>query len=125
MGGRGGSSGLSSSGNSGLIDTSQMPKLTGSEKQVKWAEQIRDDAIGTVNANIKLAKERMDKVSGSSKKVYEETIDAYKEVGRQLKEELQKITSASTMIDRRNSFSGNRINQLATRYQEYQRKKKK
>ena len=111
--------------NNGKIDKSRMPELVGSEKQIKWAQQIREDAIGTVNKNIELAEERMEKVSGSSKKVFLETIDAYKEVGRQLSEELQKITSASVMIDRRNTFSGSRINQLATKYQEFQRKKKK
>jgi hypothetical protein len=35
--------------------------LTGSEKQVAWAEQITNDALGTINRNIEIVKERIEK----------------------------------------------------------------
>lgn len=121
MGGRGGSSGLSG-GSSGLISASSMPKLTGSEKQVKWAEQIRDNAIDTVNSNIKLANERYRKYKSDT---YLNTLNAYKQIGNQLGTALNNIISASNLIDRRDTFSPSRINNLANRIEEELRKKRK
>lgn len=57
MGGRGGASGLSAKNQK--ISFKGLPTLKGSEKQVKWAEQIRNNAIDTINRNIDLANERI------------------------------------------------------------------
>lgn len=124
MGGRGGSSGLSPSSKSGLIDASQMPKLTGSEKQIKWAEQIRENAINTVNKNIELAIER-NKQYGKQTQIYADQIESYNHIGKQLGEELKKIDSASVLINRRDTFSGQRINMLAQKLEEAYKKKRK
>lgn len=124
MGGRGGSSGLSSGNDrSGMIKTSDMPQLTGSEKQIKWAEQIRQGAISTVNDNIQLAIKRNNE-TGNKTDVYKDTIKAYNHIGKQLGEELKKIKSASVLIDRREAFSGKRINDLAQKLEEAYKKKK-
>lgn len=121
MGGRGSSSGIPARRN--VINISDMPKLTGSEKQIKWAEQIRDDAIGTVNGNIRTYEERIRKYP-ESKTIFESRIKAYEEVGRQLNEVLQKITSASQIIDKREYLSGSYINQAADKIEEMQKKKR-
>lgn len=121
MGGRGGSSGLRG-GSSGLINVSSMPKLSGSEKQVKWAEQIRNNAINSVNSNIKLANERYEKYKTDS---YLDTANAYKQIANQLDSTLNNITSASILIDKRNTFSPNRIDKLASDIEEEIRRKRR
>lgn len=50
MGGRGGSSGIPRTRN--FISISDMPKLTGSEKQIKWAESIRSKMVEEINLHI-------------------------------------------------------------------------
>lgn len=56
MGGRGGSSGMSGGRNSGSrelqIQSSSLPELQGSEKQVAWANDIRDNYIADLNNRI-------------------------------------------------------------------------
>ena len=123
MGGRGGESGFTNN-KSGMISISDMPKLEGSEKQIKWAEQIRENAINTVNNNIHLAKNRIKQ--NSQVQDYKDDLEAYNHIGKQLGEELKKIDSASVLINRREFFSGARINQLAQKLEEaYRRKRRK
>ena len=122
MGGRGSSSGIPKARN--LISISDMPKLTGSEKQIKWAESIREDAIGTVNGNIRNAETQMQK-NPDSKSIWESRIEAYEETGRQLKNTLEKITSAKQIIDQRKYLSPSYVNQAAEKIEEMQKRKRK
>lgn len=102
MGGRGGSSGLNSASGrtkSQKVDFSGLPELQGSEKQVKWAEQIRSNVINTINNNI----ERMEKSENRS--YYKPSIDAFKEIGEKVNAMLRQPpgVKASNIIDKRNS----------------------
>lgn len=102
MGGRGGSSGLSpgnAPAKSQKVDFSSLPELQGSEKQVKWAEQIRSNVINTINNNI----ERMEK--SENRDYYKPSIEAFKEIGEKVNAMLRQPpgVKASNIIDKRNS----------------------
>ena len=106
MGGRGASSGLNiNQGNKVKIS---LPQLTGSEKQVRWANEIRENAINTINANIETARKRMREYPSLSKR-YSEDIESFSEIGNQLKAVLEKVTSAEQIINKRHIFEGSRI----------------
>ena len=120
MGGRGGSSGLNKSGKT--FDVKSLPALTGSEKQIEWASNIRKIALETVNANIKLAEERLRKYKGDP--LFEEDLESYKEVGNQLIQIFQKFTKASDIIDKRNVLSSSKIVKTADDIRMYKKRKK-
>lgn len=120
MGGRGGTSGLSSKNQK--ISFKGLPTLKGSEKQVKWAEQIRNNAIDTINRNIDLANERIKKYPSAQKK-YQNEIESLQEIGKQLKEVLLKVSNASQIIEKRHIFDSSRILDEASKIE--QRKKKR
>ena len=96
MGGRGGTSGLSAKNQK--ISFKGLPTLKGSEKQVKWAEQIRNNAIDTINKNIDLANERIKKYPSAQKK-YQNEIESLQEIGKQLKEVLLKSVTYLTHLE--------------------------
>ena len=120
MGGRGGASGLSAKNQK--ISPKGLPTLNGSEKQVQWAEQIRKNAIDTINKNIDLANERIKKYP-SNQKNYQSDIESLQEIGKQLKEVLSKISNASQIIEKRNIFESSRILDEVSKIK--QRKKKR
>lgn len=101
MGGRGGVSGLSTRGGnkSQKVDFSGLPELQGSEKQVRWAEQIRSNVINTINNNI----ERMEK--SENRNYYKPDIEAFKEIGEKVNAMLRQPpgAKAANIIDRRDS----------------------
>lgn len=106
------------------VDFSGMPNLTGSEKQIKWAESIRNGAIETVNGNIELFSERIKQYGNID--LYVDTINAYRHIGKQLSDTLKNITSASKIIDKRDMFSFSRIGHLANEIvNEYERERRK
>jgi len=78
-----------------------MTKLTGSEKQVKWANEIRDRIMSkmeyafTVNANV-VNNENVDEGGNA---VMQKNIIAYEPI----REALNDIAKASWWIDRKNS----------------------
>lgn len=123
MGGRGGSSGMSKGYGSYRINASSMPKLSGSEKQVSWANQIRESAINTVNKNIERAlnEEKRSGLNG----LFRNKIKAFEEIGRQLEGGFKGKTSASWIIENRGQFSSSRIlriaNEMAQRYRQEER----
>ena len=123
MGGRGGISGMSKGYGSYRINASSMPKLSGSEKQVSWANQIRESAINTVNKNIERAlnEEKRSGVNG----LFRNKIKAFEEIGRQLEGGFKGKTSASWIIENRGQFSSSRIlriaNEMAQRYRQEER----
>ena len=114
MGGRGGASGLSAKNQK--ISPKGLPTLNGSEKQVQWAEQIRKNAIDTIN------NERIKKYP-SNQKNYQSDIESLQEIGKQLKEVLSKISNASQIIEKRNIFESSRILDEVSKIK--QRKKKR
>lgn len=120
MGGRGGASGLSAKNQK--ISFKGLPTLKGSEKQVKWAEQIRNNAIDTINRNIDLANEKIKKYP-SAQKIYQNQIESLQEIGKQLKEVLLKVSNASQIIEKRHIFDSSRILDEASKIE--QRKKKR
>lgn len=120
MSGRGGTSGLSFKNQK--ISFKGLPTLKGSEKQVKWAEQIRNNAIDTINRNIDLANERIKKYPSAQKK-YQNEIESLQEIGKQLKEVLLKVSNASQIIEKRHIFDSSRILDEASKVE--QRKKKR
>lgn len=120
MGGRGGASGLSAKNHK--ISFKGLPTLKGSEKQVQWAEQIRNNAIDTINRNIDLANERIKKYP-SAQKIYQNQIESLQEIGKQLKEVLLKVSNASQIIEKRHIFESSRILDEASKIE--QRKKKR
>lgn len=86
--------------------------LKGTEKQVTWAEQIIADAIGTVDANIRLEEERI--------RIYGEGItttvflEVYKELRENITNALLKYEDAGALIGKRHLFDPSRINRLAS-----------
>ena len=123
MGGRGGNSGMSNGYGNYRVNASSMPKLSGSEKQVSWANQIRESAINTVNKNIERAlnEEKRSGVNG----LFRNKIKAFEEIGRQLEGGFKGKTSASWIIENRGQFSSSRIlriaNEMAQRYRQEER----
>ena len=85
MGGRGSSSG----------NISKLPKLEGSEKQVKWATDIRKNTLDRIKEINKMLKE--DKGVQESLKKHGNTYQVYSEFKKDM-DKLSKVTSAKTWI---------------------------
>ena len=100
MGGRGGASGLGRGG------AKPLPELTGSEKQVKWAKDIRQSALDTISSNLKNEKEYYSKFKDFESKM---KIELYKDLQEAFQERFQNITKASQIIDMRNNISPSNI----------------
>lgn len=92
-----------------LINTIELPTLEGTEKQIAWANQIREDAINTILSNITLAKQRKEKYG---EPIFDDCIKAFEQVLEQLIHALQTYTKAADLINRREHFSSSRILQL-------------
>lgn len=115
MGGRGGSSGMGSSKAEGTKKFSfSVGNLPGTEKQKAWAQSIVDDALNTVNANISNAspggrlfnEDRSGALAKERRRIY-----AF--IGEQLVNGLKTYPTAGDIINKREKFSGNEINNLA------------
>ena len=115
MGGRGGSSGLSGG---------SLPKLEGSEKQVKWAEQIREDALGVIDRQIKWYKDEMPN-RPHDKDFMQASLESYKEIKKSITDTFSKTKEASKIIDNRSKFSPARIQDIARKAAEEKARKKK
>lgn len=104
------------------VDFSGLPELQGSEKQVKWAEQIRSNVINTINDNI----ERME--NSENRSFYKPSIEAFKEIGEKVNTMLRQPpgAKASNIIDRRNSaLDVDRILSMANSLADEKRRNKK
>ena len=117
MGGRGGSSGFSTSKETYKFSVSN---LTGSEKQKAWAQRIVDDALGTINTNIKNFTVGMQKNNPNAKTIAE----GYKTARDGIMQTLKNVKSASQIIDNRSGISGQRIIRWVNEYEQRKRKKK-
>lgn len=115
MGGRGGTSGITQTNN-----TASLPKLKGTEKQIAWAEQIRQDTLGTAERNIKSLEDKIKQYGD----IFKPNLAAYKQVRSNLLSALTKIDDASLLIDKRHIFSGETVNREAGKIAEKIRNKK-
>lgn len=120
MGGRGSTSGITHNS-----AKSNLPELQGTEKQIAWAKQIREDALETAGKNIKLNQDRLKQYGPGMKNMYEPRIEAYKQVRQNLYTALTKISNASDIIDKRHIISADMVTKEADRIEEQIRKKKK
>lgn len=76
----------------GFLDIDSFPALKGTEKQIKWAEDIRKKAVIEINAGIQVIEQPEDRA-------------AYEEVGRQYQKVFETITDAARIIEIREKFS--------------------
>ena len=116
MGGRGGSSGMGSSKTEGTKKFNfSVENLPGTEKQKAWAQSIVDDALNTVNANISNAspggrlfnEDRSGALAKERRRIY-----AF--IGEQLINGLKTYPTAGDIINKREKFAGDEINNLAS-----------
>lgn len=106
MGGRGGSGG---GGESAV--SAKMPALTGSEKQVSWATDIRESALLAADANVRNAQRH--KRNGGDPDEYNPSVESAKEVRSAMIKSFQGQTSAKAFIDNRVNFTQRQLVQRA------------
>lgn len=119
MGGRGGSSGLSAKG--GNV---KFPELQGSEKQVEWANRIRQDAMDVINYQIQWHKDTIPQ-RPYDKDYLEASLESYKEIKKSISDTFSSVNEASKIIDKRNMFSQSRIQDIAKKAADQKARKKK
>lgn len=93
MGGRGSTSGIPKT----LKFKASVANLSGSDKQKKWAQNIINDALNTINANIEL----ITYGRGKGQSGAEEKVELYKSVAQKIIEQVHNAKSASQIIDSR------------------------
>jgi hypothetical protein len=77
------------------MNETKLPELTGSEKQIAWAEKIRAEAIAELTQDISRKQAMVEAREGSMKERWERMLDA----SVQLLNELLAETSASKIIN--------------------------
>ncbi len=82
--------------------------MKGSEKQIKWAEDIKKGAMDTLTNNL----ERM-KNSGHEE-YYKITIQVFEELKKELEECFEKVDDAKVIIENRNKFASDTILKMAS-----------
>lgn len=112
MGGRG-SSGGGAGGKHGAnyAANAKMPELKGSEKQVKWANDIRDTALRSADAVVSNAKKLSD-----SPAINTPSVEGAEFARNVAVKELQSVVSASKIIDKRNKLSYDGLSNIALEY---------
>lgn len=78
--------------------------MKGSEKQVKWAEDIIEGARKTIEANIRLHMENAEKFPTAAK-TYNDRADQWKRIGAQVEAAVAKCDDAALIINKRSMFS--------------------
>lgn len=100
-----------------------MPELSGSEKQVSWAKDIRNqayDQLDALDSTIARIERDVSKRGGMSKSVTTKEAESLagfsrenvRTVRAELNDTLSQITSAKTIIEQRSNLSPNRISNL-------------
>lgn len=107
MGGRGGSSGRSGGGSGG--GWGKLPELTGSDKQVSWANDIRQRAMDSIDFNIRSSREHYNRTNFTSSMIAR---DLYGDMKNELSGILQKTSRASEIINMRDKLSPQRIHNI-------------
>lgn len=124
MGGRGGSGGSRSGlGGGAGAKRAKMPELSGSEKQVSWAKDIRNqayDQLDALDSTIARIERDVSKRGGMSKSATTKEAESLagfsrenvRTVRAELNDTFSQITSAKTIIEHRDNLSPNRISNL-------------
>ena len=103
MGGRGSSFQTSNS----VFTERKFPELTGSEKQIKWANDIRDSALDTIEANIESNRNYLKRFKNDFDAQVK--LDLYEGARKAYLEKLRSVTSAKEIIDNRYLYDGRMI----------------
>lgn len=103
MGGRGSS--FQTSNN--VFTERKFPELTGSEKQIKWANDIRDSALDTIELNIKSSRDYLKRFKNDFDSQVK--VDLYESARETYLKKLRSVTSAKDIIDNRHLYDGQRI----------------
>ena len=116
MGGRGGPSGMGSSKTEGTKKFNfSVENLPGTEKQKAWAQSIVDDALNTVNGNIANASPGGRLYEQDREKILsKERHRIYTFIGEQLVNGFKTYPTAGDIINKRDRFTGDEINNLAS-----------
>lgn len=88
-----------------------MTNLTGSEKQINWANDIISDAIGTIDANIA----RWEQQSANGIHVFDKQIVAAKTLRVQVVTCIENTKTAKAIIDNRDKLDGSYIMQTVNK----------
>lgn len=77
--------------------------MTGTDKQIKWAQDIINERLGTCDANIKLSEERYQQYGTD---IYKEDAECYKIIKTALEALFAdpKMQDAATIINRRDAL---------------------
>ena len=81
--------------------------MKGSEKQIKWAEDIKSNAFNTIDANLK----RMEKENPG---LFRFEIQAYKECREMIEKTFTTCEDAKQIIENRDMFDPRRIISIAS-----------
>lgn len=87
--------------------------MKGTEKQIKWAEDIIREARETINCNVKNIKEQQEKYNC---KWRQDEIEAFEMCGKSLEEMLSKTNDASQIINMRAKLSSRSIIEMVHEY---------
>lgn len=94
--------------------------LKGTEKQIKWAEDIIREARETIKNNIEnikaLQQEYSEKFDEEMKAFRQDEVEAYELCGKQMEAMLENIDSAAKIIDMREKLSSRNINKMVNDY---------
>ena len=107
MGGRGSSSGMS-----GGRGWGSQPNLSGSDKQVKWANDIRENIKNSIDFNIRSASEHYERTNITSSMIKR---DLYRDAKKELKPILSKTDKASEIISMRDRLDPGKLNSTIER----------
>lgn len=118
MGGRGSSGGVGGIGGNQSAIVAKMPALKGSEKQIKWASEIREQVLKSADLVVKNAEKR-----GGYTDVYNPSIQGTKFARKSIIEQVQKVESASEFISNRSRMTYEYVNKIALEYDRRKRKK--
>lgn len=93
-----------------LLNTNELKELTGTEKQVAWANDIRLEAINTINHNYDILIEKWEKYFDRNPEAFLMTdIRAWEELAKQIKKILDSTTTAKEFIEKRHLISSRQI----------------
>lgn len=87
--------------------------MKGTEKQIKWAEDIIRDARETIRRNIELIKALQEKHGYD---VRQDELEAYEKCSESLEKVFASTEEAGAIIEMRNRISGRAINEMVNRY---------
>ncbi len=94
-----------------------MKELKGTEKQVKWAQDIINNAYAGIDSWIETMKNAMKKLGCENEEEWKDSyymvnIAVSKELRKMIKDSLATIDSAAVIIERRDMFDHSRISEM-------------